>query len=159
MTSTASNWIGKLCATGSPVGANIESQVVSFAAATTGAVASKRLFTVNGVVSLTVIAVCSSNLAGSGTLEVGLGDSTAVFIAQSTGTDIDSGEIWSAAAPATSYVAFSDTIPIWYLVNNDHVTYTVGTATLTSGIITFYCLWEPISEGAFVQAAGVNATA
>ena len=134
-------------------------QDVVFAAATTGAVASKRLFTVTGTVFATVVAVYSVNLTGTGTLECGISDSTAIFIGQTTGTDIDAGEIWTAAGPAASYVITSDTIPPVYMLNADHIQYTVGTGTLTAGTIKFYCFWEPLSEDGDVAAAGVNATA
>jgi len=154
-----SQQIKTLCGKGMGLGAIVTEQGVTFAALTTGAVTSKRLFTVTGTVLATVIAVCDTNVAGTGTLEVGVSGDTACIIAQTTGTDIDAYDVWTAAAPATRHVITSDTIPPVYILNDRHIQYTVGTGTLTGGAMKFYCLWEPISEDGDVAAAGVNATA
>jgi len=156
-------WIGKRCAQGKTMGAERVEKDVVFATATTGAAASKRLFTVTGCVALTVVALCTTDLVaavGGATLEVGLTGATAVLIAQTTAENIDADEVWSAAAPATKYAAITDLIPVWYIVNTGiHVLYTVATQAVATGAIKFICFWEPISEDGYVEAAGVNAAA
>jgi hypothetical protein len=71
----------------------IASKSITYAALTTGAVGATDLFTVTGTVALQIFGVCSVNLAGSGTIEVGIAGSTAGLIAQTTGTDIDADKI------------------------------------------------------------------
>jgi hypothetical protein len=154
--------IKTLCGKGLGLGSYIEEQDVTFATATTGAVAAKRLFTVTGTVSLAIIAVCDTLLTpavAGATLEIGFSGDTAVLIALSTAADIDANDVWLAAAPAKQIVAVTDLIPPVYVSNDLHVQYTVATQAIASGAMRFYCLWDPISEDGDVAAAGVNATA
>ena len=67
----------------------IESKSITYVAATTGAVGTTNLFTITGTVALRIFGVCSVNLTGSGTLEVGIAGMTNGLIDQTTGTDID----------------------------------------------------------------------
>ena len=100
-------------------------------------------FTVTGVIKMRIVAVCSTNLAGAtSTVEVGTSTTTAGLIAQSTGTDIDAGEIWHDATPDSSVEAF--TVAPDNIVAAD-VIGTVGTANMTAGVIKFIAMWTPIS--------------
>ena len=121
--------------------------------------AAKRLFTVNGLVAITAFGICTTDVTGTGSIQLGIGDSTNVLIASTTGTAIDNGELWDDAIVTRSYDTMSDTVPLWLIAYNDHVVYEVTGNTLTGGVVTFYCLWEPISDHATVQSAGVNAAA
>ena len=71
----------------------VASKAITYAALTTGAVGATNLFTITGTVALQIFGVCSVNIAGSGTIEVGIAGVTAGLIAQTTGTDIDADKI------------------------------------------------------------------
>lgn len=108
------------------------------------------LFTVTGTVLVTIFGVCTVNLAGAGaTLEVGITGNTAALIAQTTGTDIDANTIWVDTGPATVEALPSTQI----LTNGTDIIQTAGTANITAGAITYYCLWRPLSTGSSVVAA------
>jgi len=116
---------------------------VTFAAATTGSVAAHDIATVTGVVAVSIFGVCGTIVAGSGTIEVGTATSTAGLIAQTTGTVIDAGEIWHDASPDSSIELTS---VVTQKICTENIIYTIATDTLTSGEITFYILWAPISD-------------
>lgn len=102
------------------------------------------LFTVTGTVIMTVIGVCGTNLAGAlATEEVGTALKTAGLIAQTTGTDIDANEIWHDASPDSSIEAVSILAP---KIVSQNVIMTTGSADQTSGVITFYCMWAPLTD-------------
>ena len=106
------------------------------------------LFTVTGVVKATVFGVCGLTIVGAGTIEVGVTGDTAVLLAQiATATDLATGELYVDATPTTKVQApVADMI----ITGGLDIIFTAGTADLTAGNITFYCLWEPISSGATV---------
>lgn len=121
---------------------------ITYAAGSTGAVGATTLFTVTGVVAVRLFAVCSSNLTGAGTIEVGISGNTASLIAQTTGTDIDSGEIWLDTGPATV-----EGLPAEKILSATNIIQTIATDTLTAGTLTYYCLFTPISTDGNVTAA------
>lgn len=126
-----------------------DNKAITYSALTTGAVGATTLFTVTGTVALSVFGVVSgANLTGSGTLEVGIAGNTASLIAQTTGTDLDVGEIWIDNAPATV-----ELLPSLSIVSGTDVIQTIGTNTITAGTITYYCTWIPISEDGSVVVA------
>lgn len=115
----------------------------TFVAGTTGAVGAHTLFTVTGDVLVRVFAVCSTDVTGSGTGEVGVTGNTAAFIAQTTGTAIDAGETWIDATPEVGTVA----VPATFIITNGlDILLTIATDTFTAGVVTFYCLWRPLSS-------------
>lgn len=116
-----------------------------------GAQGASTLFTVTGAVVADVFAVCTTNLAGAlATVEVGIAGNTAALIAQTTATDIDSGEVWNDATPATVEVLSNSTGKI--IGNGQDIIETVATADVTGGSVTYYCLWFPLSEDGNVVA-------
>lgn len=126
------------------------SKAITYAAGTTGAVGATTLFTVTGTVALRIFGVVSgANLTGGGTLEAGIAGNTAALIAQTTGTDLDIGEIWIDTGPATVELLPGLSI----LTASTNVIQTIGTDTITAGTITYYCLWFPISADGNVVAA------
>lgn len=129
---------------------NTLSKSITFVATTTGAVDTHDLLTITGVVALSVFGVCSTNVAGSGTIEVGTALSTAGLIAQTTGTDIDAGDIWHDASPDASIELTS--VITQKIVTQD-VAYKIASDTLTGGVVTFYVLWSPISSDGNVELA------
>lgn len=122
---------------------------ITFVGATTGAVGATTLFSVTGVVALKIFGVISgADVTGSGTIEVGVSGNTASLIAQTTGTDLDNGDIWiDATAPATV-----EALPTTFIVKDD-VVQTIATNTLTAGTVTYYCIWSPISQDGLVESA------
>lgn len=117
----------------------------TFVAATTGATGAHTVFTVTGNVLVQVFGVCDTDLTGSGTIELGVAGNTAALIAQTTGTDLDDGEIWIDATPETGVAA----VPSSFILNDGaDIILTVGTNTITAGVVDFYCLWRPLSSNA-----------
>lgn len=160
----SSNWIGKACAAGKDLGYTITDKSVTFAAATTGAVAAKRLFTVTGIVYCTVFGICEVDLTsgGAATIEYGVTSDTDLVSGAITATAWDTDELSLNTTPV-SQVADSDTVPQWIIVNGksatNNVAYEVKTATITGGRVKWYCLWKAISADGNVQSAGVNQAA
>lgn len=130
---------------------------ITFAAGTTGSVATHEIFTVTGLVRVKIIAVCTVNLAGAtATIKLGTENNTAAFIAQTTGTDIDAGELWYDATPTTTEDTTS-TVVLDKVVNAADIGYEVETAALSAGAITFHCWYTPLdSTGAVVVADGTG---
>jgi len=111
------------------------------------------LFTVTGSVVVKVVGICSTNIAGaSSTIEVGTTGKTAGIIAQSTGTDIDAGEIWHDAAP-DSPIELSSVIKENIVANGLDIFATVATADITGGALKFICLWKPLTKDGKVTSA------
>jgi len=126
------------------------SKTITYAAATTGAVGATTLCTVTGVVALSIIGVCTTNLAGGTTIEVGTAASTAGAIAQTTPTDIDATDIWHDASPDKSIELTS---VIAQNIVTDDIIQTIGGSAITAGVITYYILWAPISSDGNVVIA------
>jgi len=122
----------------------------TFVAATTGAVAPHTLFTVTGNCLVSVFGICDTTLndAGAPTIEVGVTGNTAALIAQSDAKSLADGEVWVDATMTRVGVG---ALPAMQVLNDGvDIILTVGTATITSGVIDFYCLWRPLSAGADV---------
>jgi hypothetical protein len=133
---------------------------VTFVVGTTGAVASKELWKVTGVIMATVIPICITDLTAGGAGTIALGNETVTnqFVAATTLTNIDAGELWLTNTPATTF-AVSDTVPIWSIISGPDIGYTVGNAdACTGGVIDFHLFWYPISEDAAVYKAKSNTT-
>ena len=109
------------------------------------------LFTVTGDVLVHLFAKCTTDLTvtGAATIEIGITGNTAVLIAQTTASGIDSGEIWVDTGAATV-----EALPNKYiLVGGTDIIETIATADIDGGVLTFYCLWTPLSEDANLVAA------
>lgn len=134
----------------------VASKAVTFAGGTTNAAGDvdgtgnpRTLFTVTGVVMVSLFAVCSVDLAGAtATLEVGCTGATAALIAQTTATDIDANDIWRDATPAVRAEVLNDpSVVIGNIIE------TVGTANITAGGLTYYAIWWPVSADGNLVAA------
>lgn len=118
-----------------------------------GAIGTVDLFTVTGTVIARVIAICSTDVAGAtATLEVGVAGGTADLIAQTLGTDIDSGEIWHDASPDKP-IELSSVGAENIIANGADIILTVGTANATGGVLKFFVIWKPVSQDGDVEAA------
>lgn len=110
------------------------------------------IFTVTGTVVVRVFGVCTVNIAGAAsTLELGIAGSTAGLIAQTTGTDIDAGELWHDATP-DSGIELATVAPQRIIVNGADIIETVGTADVTSGQIYYVCCYLPITPDGTVTS-------
>lgn len=124
---------------------------ITFAGATTdawgddaGALDGGAIFVVTGTVRARILGICEVIIAGSGKLEVGVTADTAKIIAQTTGTDIDAGEIWHDASPDV-FIEASTIAAENIIANGLDVILTVSTNNITSGRIKFHCSWYPVS--------------
>lgn len=102
------------------------------------------LFTVTGVVEISILAICTVSLVGaSATIEVGTATTTAGLIAQTTATDIDADDIWHDASPDATVELTS---VVTRKIVSENVIITVGTANITAGAIKFIIRWAPLSS-------------
>lgn len=109
------------------------------------------LFTVTGIVLVKLFAVVNTALVGAtATIRVGTALSTTGLIASTTAANIAANEIWHDATPDASIEL--STILTEKIVNQN-VIQTVGTANITSGVLTYHCIWKPISLDGNVVAA------
>jgi len=125
------------------------SKTITYVAGTTGAVGATTLFTVTGTVAVNVFAICTTDLTGSGTIEVGVSGSAAALCNQQNATAIDANEVWHKSSLAIAANVAGQLHPI----NELDIIQTIGTNTVTGGTLTYYCNWTPLSEGASVAAA------
>ncbi len=122
----------------------------TFVAATTGAQSAHTLFTVTDNCLVSVFGVCDTTLndAGTPTIEVGVTGNTAVLIAQSVAKSLADGEIW---VDATLTRVGCGVVPSMQVLNDGNdIILTIGSATVTSGAIDFYCLWRPLNSNSLV---------
>lgn len=113
------------------------------------------LFTVTGDVLVRVFGVCTTNITGQGTIEVGVTGNTAGLIAQVANTeDIDANDVWIDNSVAEVGIAALANIPAAsVIVNGLDIIETLGTANLTAGEIYYVCMWRPLTPGSKVVAA------
>lgn len=134
---------------------------ITFAAGTTGAVATHEILTVTGAVRLRIFIECVTTVEGSGSLQLGVAGTTNAFIASTTGTDLAAGDIWIDATPAETYGNYlggSSPVMLDKVVNALDVGYEVTADTLTAGAVTFHVWWEPLNSTGAVAAADGTGT-
>ena len=138
------------------VGTTVTTKTLTFIGATPNALGDHdgtsdpyTIFTVSGGrVLARVFGICETSMEGaSGTMEVGIAGATASIIPQIVATTLLAGEIWSDATPTLKVEA-----PPAALIIPGNIILTVATANLTAGVITMYCMWEPLTPGARVTA-------
>ena len=120
----------------------------TFVAATTGAVGSHTLFTVTGNVLVSVFGIVDTTITSGGapTIEVGVTGNTAVLIAQGTAANYADGDVY---VDATDTRVGAGTPPAMQAINDGlDVLLKITGATLTAGVIDWYCLWRPLSSDA-----------
>jgi len=132
----------------------VATKTVTFAAATTGAVDAHTIFTVTGFVKAKVLAVCTTNVGiqAGAEISVGIVGALEAFIGATAGDALDAGELWHDTSPDAGIELSSVGIEN-YLAAGQDIVYDVSVDTLDSGVVTFYCIWEPVSSGATVVAA------
>lgn len=129
----------------------ILSSTWTFTALTTGAVGVHTLFTITGDVLVNVFAHCTTSVTGSGTGAVGTVGNTTGLITTTTGSSIVATDWWQNATPTVKIGAsVSPALPVG---SSSDIILTVGTATLTAGVVTFYCTYRPLSQNASIVVA------
>jgi hypothetical protein len=144
----ALNYMASKLNTGLP--ARVIKKTVTFAAATTGTVATHDLFTITGVSACIVLGVCKTDLVGAtATIEVGIPGSTDGLIATTDAPDIDENELWRNNTPVKILALNSTNFPI--NVISEKIVYKIATAAISAGVIDFYCMYTPISMDAKIE--------
>lgn len=125
-------------------------------AAGAGAVGTVALYTVTGRVMIWgIVSRCTTDLvsAGGGTLLLGTSDTPGFMSNDETilATACDTGEIWAGGdlnpLAAGVGIGYASNGSPWILEDDD-IIITVGTADVTAGVITFDAFWSPFSTGA-----------
>jgi hypothetical protein len=129
----------------------VATKAITYVAGTTGAIGPITLFTVTGCVCVRVWGVCGLTLVGAATLEVGISGATAVVLAQiADATALLTNELYLDATPTTQVEA----MPARLLIGNGQdIIQTIGSAAISAGQLTYYCVWAPISADGNVVAA------
>ena len=138
------------------LGGDVALQVVTFdAGAGSGAVGVIPLFSVVGAVAFNLTAICTTILATQAGATISVGTPAAVdgIIAVTTGVDIDAGDIWFAAAPATVLDTMANALLEFVIGDEADIQANVLVDTIDSGVIEFRCFWTPLTVGARVAAA------
>ena len=121
---------------------------VTYAAATTGAQGAHTLFTITGPCIVKLIGYCSSGLTsgGAATIEAGITGALTALNAQATATDIATGKFFIDATPAIYKADFTGKIIAIDIIE------TIGTTTITGGVIDWICLWLPLESTSTIVA-------
>ena len=113
-----------------------------------------KLFNVTGTVLVKVFGICTVDLVGAATLEVGVAGNTAALIAQiADATGLDVGDIWADATPTLGATLFADVLGPYIVANGLDIEEKCGTADITAGNIFYICLWRPLSPDGKVEPA------
>lgn len=118
----------------------------TFAASTTGAIGSHTLFTVTSNVLLSVFGIIDTSLDSSGgpTIEIGVIGNTAILVAQGTAKNYADGDVY---VDGTDTRVGAAVIPSTFIINDGlDVLLKITGATLTAGVVDFYCLWRPLNS-------------
>jgi hypothetical protein len=143
-------------AVGGGFGSQYLSKTVAFdGGAGSGAVGTVALFTVTGAVIVRLVAICTENLAtGAGaTISVGTPGTVDGLIAVTTGVDIDAGDIWFAAAPATVLDTLANGMLSYIIGDGADIQADILVDAITDGTIVFNLWWTPLTSTANVVAA------
>lgn len=118
-----------------------------------GAIGAIALFTVTGDIWLAGIAAfCTEDVAGAGSLALGVTGNPAIFLGATLGTDIDNGFFWHDTSPAEVGAIAAPAAHKDILVTANIIA-TVSGNTITDGTIRFDVFWFPISPDGNVVAA------
>lgn len=125
------------------------SKTITFTgAASLGAVGAVPIFTTTGeVMVVAMVPYCTVNLTEAGataTISLGVTGSTALFIANTTATDIDAGEFWVDATPDANGIAIPAALKD--IAITDNIIGTVGTQAVNGGAIRFDVWFLPLSS-------------
>lgn len=142
-------------------------KTITFAGGTTdawgdddGALDGAAIFTVTGAVKAQVFGICTTNLAGTGTHAVGVAGATTIYLPTELATDVNAGDFVVNNATVGAYLIYgaqtaaAGNFPE-YILNGQDIIMTIATADITSGVIDYYCIWNPISSDGSVADSGL----
>lgn len=109
------------------------------------------LFNVTGDVLVGVAGVCTTNLAGSGSLSVGVTSNATLFMGALAATSIDANEVWIDGTPAIGKPL--DSLSFYIVGNGADIIETVSTDNVTSGNVYYLAFWRPLTPGSSVSKA------
>ena len=175
-TATGSTWYGDFAdmAAGKPLvggsatgtlasltdaGFSYFSVLADFTSATWNTIAGHRIATVAGAAELIILPVTGAAVTGA-TATLALGDTTTSnsIIAATTGTGFTAAGLWWVDTTTTRTILTKTLMNGNDIaVSGKNIGYTVATAALTGGNITFHVYWKPISLGALVTVGAGNA--
>ena len=119
-----------------------------------GANSAFTLFNVTGDVLVRIFGVCTVDLVGAATLEVGVSGNTAGLIAQvANATTVDANDIYNDATPAVGVDTLASVLGPYVIVNGLDIIETTAVADITAGNVYYVALWRPLSDDGFVAAA------
>lgn len=134
------------------------------ATAGNGAVGTASWFNVSNAGGVVVVralfGVCSiADLTGAGaTITTGVKGQTSLFIAATLATDIDQNEVWTSTTPAIGQAIPAACKDIVIVGQGDGpppggIYSTIAVADITGGILSMYCIWDPITPTTTLVAA------
>ena len=128
----------------------ILSSTWTFVAGTTGAIGTHTLFTVTGDVIVSLFGICKTNIDAGGTCtaDVGIAGDTAGIIDrignfQNVAADETAMHTDQQTSSPTVRFAFAGAAPV---ADSEDIILTIGSEAVTAGVMTFYCLWRPLSS-------------
>ncbi len=139
-------------------GATLARKVVADASVLTTGASPVTLFTVTGDVLVKVFATVQTALASTlnnGTIALGVPGATSILIAATTvnGTNFVATHDWFDTGTAIGELVSGGALTGNVIAGGLDIIATIATNSITSGAITFYCFWQPLSPGASVVAA------
>jgi len=112
------------------------------------------LFTVTGMVLVRVFGEVTVDLTGdTATVSLGVTGNIAAFIAVTTATDLDNGDLFTATTPPVGTDLLADISGPHIVGAGASIVEAVESANVTAGNIKYYCLWRPLEAGASVISA------
>lgn len=121
-----------------------------------GAVGAVALFTVTGGVAFRLTAICTTDLTpavAGATFSVGTAAAVAGILAATLAADIDTGDIWFAAVPATVLDTIANAEIPMVIGNGAAIQGDVAVQAISSGVIAFTLLWRPLTANGNIVAA------
>lgn len=123
-------------------------KAITFDGATgSGAVGSVAVATVAGTVLVHALNVhCTTSLTSSGgTIALGISGQTEGIIADTTASGIDAGYQWNDVTPLKIGTPISD------IVLSDNLIFTVGTASISAGVLEVDIIYESLTSDGIVS--------
>src|SRR3990167_11202607 len=109
------------------------------------------LFNVTGDVLVRIFGVCTVDLVGAATLEVGVSGNTAGLIAQvADATTVDANDIYNDATPAVGVDTLASVLGPYVIVNGLDIIETTAVADITAGKNYYPFLWWSLFFYVFV---------
>lgn len=106
----------------------------------------------NGVIVERIGAYCITDLdesGGTATIALGVTGNTAVFIAATTATTIDAGEVWLSTTATAGGLAVPAACQATLITAN--IIGTIATGSVASGVLHFFAQYRAVNDGAYLS--------